>query len=119
MAAIIALALFGGAFAWMATRETTTSGDDPALAQAASACWVAIEYVRRTLKAPSTASFSDCSDSRETSVVRLDGARPRYRVDGYVDAENSFSAKLRSNYRAVVELDDPARKTWTLVDLKL
>lgn len=68
------------------------------------ACLYSREFVKRSLKAPSTASFpGGCLDRPETSVVPMgDGV---YVVHDEVDAENSFGAMLRSKTLAAIRRD--------------
>ncbi len=75
-------------------------------------------FVKRTLKAPATASFP----SLDFNAFK--GKDDRYIVSSYVDAENSFGAKLRSKFVCTIklvspsgELADPA--SWELIDLKM
>jgi len=56
------------------------------------------EAVEKRLKAPSTASFSG---QYETTIYEVTPSQ-RYRVAGYVDAQNSFGAKLRKSYSCTV-----------------
>jgi len=66
-------------------------------------------FVKRQLKAPSTANFP-WSSSDGVSIRRKGGCR--FEVSAYVDAENSFGAKIRSPY--VVHLwSDDRGDTWS------
>jgi hypothetical protein len=65
----------------------------------AGAYVMAQEFVKRQLKAPATASFPWRTDA-DVKVTAI--ANCRLLVNGYVDAENSFGAKLRSPF--IVEL---------------
>jgi len=58
---------------------------------------LAEEEVKKVLKAPSTATFlyNGCSDPFEDGKSLL--------VDGYVDSENSFGAKIRDKYQVMFE----------------
>lgn len=59
------------------------------------------QAVRANLKAPSTADIVE-----ENSGIMLDQQyTKRYGVEGYVDSENSFGARLRTNYQCVVNYD--------------
>ena len=51
------------------------------------------KFLKDRLKAPATAKFASSSEERRTDL-----GNGRYRVSSYVDAENSFSANLRTNY---------------------
>ena len=60
----------------------------------------AMIMVKDNLKAPSTAKF--CNTSREMTAKNFGGAK--WRVTGWVDAENSFGAMIRSDFDVVLEL---------------
>lgn len=70
------------------------------------------EFVRDRLKAPKTADFAEYRDVG-TSVIR---SGRRFVVDGYVDAENSFGANLRTQYICTVQPVGGDR--WQLLDLQ-
>ncbi len=59
------------------------------------------EFVNRRLKAPATASYPDYRDD-----FVVDMGNNRYRVTAYVDAENSFGAKLRMGYTCTLMTPD-------------
>jgi hypothetical protein len=60
--------------------------------------------ITKQLKAPATADFSGFTD---TQVAHLkDGGPNKWIVKGYVDAQNSFGAKLRNNYQVVIEFEE-------------
>lgn len=76
---------------------------------------MAEEFIKDKLKAPGTAEFSDSSDTR----VRYDETTDSYTVLGWVDAQNSFGAKLRTPYICTVrntEGDKWQSRNCTLVD---
>ena len=75
---------------------------------------VAQDFVRDSLKAPSTASFPDLYGG--DAGVNYDGDQ-MYSVGGYVDAENSFGAHLRTKF--VCKLRDGGEAGWFLVDMQL
>jgi hypothetical protein len=54
------------------------------------------EFVKDRLKAPGTAEFS----TNENDAVMID--ENNYYIHSWVDAENSFGAKLRSNYKCKI-----------------
>lgn len=58
--------------------------------------YVAQEFIKQTLKAPSTAEFPD-------TEATYNAADDTYTVLGHVDAENSFGAKLRSLWTCTVK----------------
>jgi hypothetical protein len=64
---------------------------------------IAEREIRALLKAPRGAKFSGRS---ETKLGKLKGgSKDEWVVQGYVDAENSFGAMLRSNYQVVIEFE--------------
>jgi hypothetical protein len=67
-------------------------------------------FVSEDLKAPSSADFPLYRDDRVTNIGKV------YTVSGYVDAENSFGAKLRLNYTCTVKWH-PNKKAWGLLDI--
>lgn len=63
-------------------------------------------FVKKQLKAPSTAKFPYIN---EASVLRE--GKCGFRVESYVDAQNSFGAMLRTYYTASV-VYEPRSDTW-------
>lgn len=59
------------------------------------------DAVKEELKAPSTAKFPWDYESYVT-----DNGDGTYTVTSYVDAENSFGAKIRSKFRCIVHNED-------------
>jgi hypothetical protein len=57
------------------------------------AYYMATQHVKESLKAPSTADFSGFEESVVTGSPEAG-----YTVKGWVDAQNSFGAKLRSRW---------------------
>jgi hypothetical protein len=74
------------------------------------AAWEAQLLVKARLKAPSTADFQAAS---EAHVLDLGD---EFDVTSYVDAQNSFGAKLRQNF--IVKLRRDGEK-WKLLDLEM
>lgn len=66
-------------------------------------------FIKDQLKAPATADFSSIFSTTIT------GSGNDYTVAGTVDAENSFGAKLHSNYTC--EVHDNGGDRWSLVSL--
>ena len=70
------------------------SSSPPKPAHSPSGAWRMCKvFVEKGLKAPATADFPWYS---ENYVTKLGGAK--YRVESYVDAQNSFGAQLRTNF---------------------
>ena len=63
------------------------------------------EIVKNRLKAPSTASF--CSKSSAT----ITKSGKTWVIEGYVDAENSFGAMIRNDFRVVLVFQDDTHYT--------
>lgn len=70
-------------------------------------------FVRESMKSPGTAEVSNSSDSA-SKYIKTDDCR--YRTSGYVDAQNSFGATLRTKWWAEIEYDRTAGE-WILRDL--
>lgn len=74
---------------------------------------MAKEFVEKVLKAPTTASFPwGTSDSQITNIGDC-----TYLVRSYVDAENSFGAKIRTKY--TVKVKYIGNDKWSALDIKL
>jgi hypothetical protein len=58
----------------------------------------ASERCYRTLRAPSTAEFPGCGWSIGEYEIRGNRDKTVFSVVGYVDAQNSFGAKLRNRF---------------------
>lgn len=67
------------------------------------------KFVEYSLKAPATAEFPSYSDFFATSV-----GGGRFGVVGYVDAQNSFGAKIRTRFVCTLQNNG---NTWELVEL--
>jgi hypothetical protein len=76
-------------------------------------------YVTNQLKAPSTAKFESSLDERHYKLTGYDKA---WKIEGYVDAQNSFGAVIRNYYTCEIKYiyvsDDWADpRNWTLINL--
>lgn len=92
-------------FSVVTGRDSTTSAKD--YCNNSTMAWVmAQRFVTGRLRAPSTAKFPWYS---KAFVVKTGSCS--YRVRGYVDAQNGFSAMVRSNFSMGLYYD-AARKTW-------
>jgi hypothetical protein len=70
-------------------------------------------FVKKNLKAPSTAEF--CS-VREARINKL--GNHEYEVRGYVDAQNIFGAMLRSNYYVKMR-HNQAQENYNLLNISI
>jgi hypothetical protein len=75
---------------------------------------MAEQFVKNSLKCPSSAHFGRDGDFNANITMRDDGA---YEVKGWVDAQNSFGAMVRTHY--VVMVKYVGTDTWELVGAPL
>ena len=78
-----------------------------------SAIAIAEKFVKQSLKAPSTAEFSPMDETKINIFEDND-----VWVDGYVDAQNSFGAMLRSRYSVKMKYN-PNNRTFTLTSINI
>lgn len=74
---------------------------------------MAREFVKKRLKAPSTAKWPGLMDGRGT-IQRLD--QNTYSVRSWVDSQNGFGAQIRTNYFAVLREEG---EEWKLISLNI
>jgi hypothetical protein len=72
------------------------------------------KFVKRNLKAPSTAEFPVWTESncRATQIGNT------WKVRSFVDAQNGFGAMIRSDYGVEMSYN-PSTETWTLLDIMI
>jgi hypothetical protein len=75
--------------------ETDAKNEEQRMRYAAAS--VCENAVRARLKAPAGAEFQS---SRQAAITELDNGN--YKISSYVDAQNSFGAKLRTPYTCLV-----------------
>jgi hypothetical protein len=102
--ALVIVVGVGGCSAWVANRGSSPPSETGKRLDAGRTCE---NFVKDRLKAPSTADFGD----RDVS-----GSAGTYTVTSTVDADNSFGAKLRSNYTCQVH-ESADGKNWVLDSL--
>lgn len=98
----------------VSTEKPPTATPDPkaiSRSQRDAACDVAKQFVKARLKAPSTAKFPGCGDMG----YERDG--DAWKVSGYVDSENSFSAMLRSQF--YIEMTATGADSFVLTTIKI
>lgn len=74
-------------------------------------------FVKRGLKAPSTADFGSYSESKVTPMAAGKSAC-KFLVIGHVDAQNSFGAMIRNMYVVTVE-KAKGEDSWTASDMSI
>lgn len=89
----------------------TSSFKRPDRADAIGAYVACKQFIEGGLKAPSTAVFASQSQSDITNTG--DGS---FRVNSYVDAQNSFGAMIRTDFTCTVKYEGGDQ--WGLVDLQ-
>ncbi len=65
------------------------------------------EFVKNSLKAPSTAKFPTINKSSSKAIGNC-----QFQVASYVDAQNGFGAMLRTHYTATI-LRHPDKGSWS------
>lgn len=115
---LVLLGIGGVAFCSMQKEDPAEAARREAERMPTTACLMAREFVTKRLRAPSTASFSACY-GEEMKVVPVQGHENRFTVVGYVDAENAFSAMIRSPFLVTVEKSPTEKDTWRLVSLTM
>lgn len=73
--------------------------------------WACKLYIEKSLKAPSTANFQNYTQF--TAVGKGDGP---YLVRGYVDAQNSFGAMIRSDFSCLLH---KVKDDWILDEMNM
>lgn len=74
------------------------------------------EFVKRRLKAPATATFAPMTNSEV--IITTQPETCTHTVAGYVDAQNSFGALIRSPYSVTVQYIN-TEKSWKLVAINI
>lgn len=79
----------------------------------------AYEHVKaivfQSLKAPSTAAFPN----KETAMAHVEKSADYYTVESYVDAENSFGGKVRTDFRFWLRRTGEDPEDWTILDSRI
>ena len=90
--------------------------DPESLDNAPETSWTAYDYaqeiVKNNLKSPASAVFPDYQESFVNELGKYE-----WRVETYVDAQNSFGAMLRTNFTIVVKHDRKNQK-WSYSDFR-
>lgn len=114
--AVVAVVIFISIMATiLSTRgpETSKVSDDDL---AERAFYKSQEYMKGYLKAPAGADFP-YYNSASVKRVAGDGKGTMYEVLSYVDSQNSFGAKIRTNYKcSIVRVH--ADNSWVMAELK-
>ena len=87
------------------TPATPKPAPTPTVIAADLACFAATQAVPASLKAPSTAKFTDCrAGGKDWGAIESvnDSGQHVWIVQGVIDSQNSFGAMLRSTWQATV-----------------
>jgi hypothetical protein len=99
-------------FAFIGSLSKTGSNFSSSLDDRAFTAWAVHNlFVKNALKAPATAEFAPQSASKVETV-----GKDIYKITSYVDAQNSFGAKIRNYYTIVLKDNGPDK--WQVVSLK-
>lgn len=74
--------------------------------QGDDACFASRSFVRNLLKSPSSAEFARCNEATITEL-----GPNRWRIDSYVESQNSFGASIRTPFTCTLRFDEE-RKLW-------
>jgi hypothetical protein len=72
------------------------------------------EFIKQTLKAPGTAKFAKSWD--EDVKMIYEPGTGNYITYIWVDAQNSYGALLRNNFKVTLKLSDD-KQQWKLIDI--
>lgn len=75
---------------------------------------MAQEFIKRDLKAPSTAVFPYIGGENTSDPTKTGDGRCAFAVRMSVDAQNSFGAQLRQRYSVVLSPDQDGSGNWSL-----
>lgn len=89
----------------LAEKDSKNSNSD----EARNAKICAVKAVEDSLKSPSTADFCNYNDMTATNL-----GGDKWKVTGYVDAQNSFGATLRENWTVTLTLTGSGFKDYTV-----
>lgn len=100
----------------------TTDPDEPSTGASPSRASIMCKnIVESQLVAPSTAKFANYNEQKIWTLGKESGKYDNaYRVRSYVDAQNSFGAKIRTFYTCDISYDGGEwtdLRNWTLLDL--
>lgn len=100
---------------------TSSSDSDQTGATGTRALVICKSIIERQLKSPTTADFGPSYETSVSTLGKENGTyQDAYRVRGYVDAQNSFGAVIRTNYTCDISYnggDWADSRNWTLLAL--
>ena len=106
-ARIVGFLIFAAILVFCMAKCNTNPGDgSPTTAEA---WYIAKQFAKKDLKSPVSAEFPHQTAEGVNIIERGNG---KYTVTGYVDAENSFGAKLRHHFTINIQ-KQPDSDKWT------
>jgi len=120
--AIITLVVFGLVVKCMvcddgpSSESTTATQQKPKEEHDSIAAWVMCQsFVKRSLKAPGSAEFGGifAGDWQDPTTHAIHMGGGKYRCTGFVDAQNSFGAQIRSQFSLTVKYT--GNDNWKLI----
>ena len=96
----VVMAILIGLLTWLCQSCSCT---DPSQAHETEAWHVAMRFVEKRLKAPSTAKFPNQWDNG-VEIKRTDNST--FSVSAFVDAENAFGARIRQHWSVTVRYNE-------------
>lgn len=111
-ATLLTIALVAG---WLMCRPASKPRDPKGPPEESEIITMACQFVKDRLKAPATASFP--WGFKEYKIEEV--AKERYRVSGYVDAQNIFGAMIRQRWTVLMHRTDPVKQMWALEKIEI
>ena len=115
VAVTFALGVYAALTAVHVEPQSREQASSPSVPEDLLAYTLCSNAVKKQLKAPSTAVFADVSE--RASQIKTTGAHT-YAIESYVDAENSYGAKIRTQWSCTIEIDGQAQYRIVSLDLQ-
>lgn len=120
---LLILAIILACFCGLLATGLLVSEDESTGASPIRASIMCENIIESQLVAPSTAEFASYNEQQIWTLGKNSGTYENaYRVRGYVDAQNSFGAKIRTYYTCDISYNGGEwtdMRNWTLLDLNM
>lgn len=104
-------------FMLLASGSFNSTPSDPATPDTSMAKVMCDDFMKKSLKAPSTAVFAGPLDGIQAKALSYEKGVHTYELASYVDAQNSFGAQMRTKFYCKTS-NTSGSNSWTLVDLQ-
>lgn len=104
-------------FVVLAFGSTNSSQKNASDADTSMAKVMCDSFMEKRLKAPGSAEFAGPFDGVKANHLGFENGIHTYEMVSYVDAQNSFGAKLRTKFYCKIS-NVPGSDSWSLIDLK-